>query len=381
VNAQPPASTIQQALAGRRVLVTGHTGFKGAWLSAWLLQLGAEVAGYALEPPTTPSLFEAIALERSVDHRIGDVRDLNSVCRRVEEVDPHVVVHMAAQALVRDSYDDPVTTFDTNVMGTVHVLEALRRRGRPAVAIVVTSDKCYRNLGERHEFREADPMGGHDPYSASKGATELAVAAYRHSHFPVERYEEHGVGLASVRAGNVIGGGDWASHRIVPDVVRAVLADEAPVLRYPDAVRPWQHVLDALSGYLWLAAQMIRRGAEGLAEAWNFGPVDRETLTVGQLTERVLHAWGRGEWVRGGSDPTAREATYLRLDCSKAVEQLGWVPLWNVDESIERTVAWYRAERDGADMAELTARQIREHSEQARGAGRVWASPGAIGPR
>jgi CDP-glucose 4,6-dehydratase len=364
--------------AGRRVLVTGHTGFKGAWLSAWLLELGAEVAGYALEPPTTPSLFETIDLDRRVDHRIGDVRDADALDRRVDEVDPHLVVHMAAQALVRESYAEPVVTFDTNVMGTVHALDALRRRGRPSVVIVVTSDKCYENSGEVREFRETDPLGGHDPYSASKGATELVVAAYRRSFFPPERQDEHGVCLASVRAGNVIGGGDWATDRIVPDIVRAVRAGEAPRLRNPGAVRPWQHVLDALSGYLWLAALMLERGAEGLAEAWNFGPVDRQTVSVGELTGRVLRAWGRDGWVEGGGDSGVREVDHLRLDCRKSVEGLGWRPLWDVNEAIRRTVEWYRAERDGADMVAWTARQIREHSEQARRAGRDWATAGEV---
>jgi len=372
---------IARSFEGRRVLITGHTGFKGAWLSAWLDELGAEVAGYALEPPTTPSLFETLGLARRMDHGVGDVRDPRGFQRRVEETDPELVVHMAAQALVRASYAQPVETFETNLMGTVHLLEALRRRGRPVVAIVVTSDKCYESRGERHQFRESDPLGGHDPYSASKGATELIVGAYRRSFFPVERYDDHRVALATVRAGNVIGGGDWAAARIVPDVMRAVRAGRPPQLRHPDAVRPWQHVLDALSGYLRLATLMIDRGAAGLAEAWNFGPVDSDSLSVGELTDRVLRDLGHEGWIEQGDPSGAKETTYLRLDCTKAVERLGWLPVWDASQAIRQTVRWYRAEEEGAEMSQWTARQIHEYAEAARRGGRVWATPEGAAPR
>ena len=360
------------AFHGRRVLVTGHTGFKGAWLCAWLLDLGADPSGYALEPPTSPSLFERTRLADRMDHHIGDVRDLERLTRRVRETRPDVVLHLAAQSLVRESYRMPQATFEANVMGTANVLEAVRLREASCTVIVVTSDKCYENLGPRPRT-EDDPLGGHDPYSASKGGAELVVSAYRRSFFAPARHAQHGVALASVRAGNVIGGGDWAEHRLVPDIIRALAARRAPEIRNPDAVRPWQHVLDALSGYLWLAALMMKRGPEGLAEPWNFGPVDARSVRVGELADRILALWPHQGWVRTSETDAPHETEVLRLDCSKAVRRLEWRPVWDVDAAIENTVRWYRAEHDGTDMAAFTSEQIHDYVDSARRMGLSWA--------
>ncbi|MEE9473433.1 MAG: CDP-glucose 4,6-dehydratase, partial [Acidimicrobiia bacterium] len=336
---------IPEVYRGKRVLITGHTGFKGAWLCAWLLELGAKVAGYALEPPSDPSLFDRIGLASRIDHRTGDVRDFPKVRRTLDEVRPNILLHLAAQSLVRESYKCPIETFETNVMGTASVLEAVRVAGRPCVVIVATSDKCYENFDDSVVFVEADPLGGHDPYSASKGAAEILISSYRRSFFPPDRFSDHGVALASVRAGNVIGGGDWATDRIIPDIMRGLSEDRPPKLRNPQAIRPWQHVLDVLSGYLLLGAMLVQRGARGLAEAWNFGPIDPHFVSVDQLTERFLRAWGKTSW-RLEQDPGApHETKVLRLDSSKAVRKLGWKPIWNVDVAIDRTVSWYQKDR------------------------------------
>lgn len=341
------------ALRGRRVLVTGHTGFKGAWLSAWLLKLGAEPIGYALEPPTEPNLFDTIGLTGRMDHLIADVRDREALARRIHESKPDAIVHMAAQPLVRESYATPVETFDTNVMGTVHLLDALRAFDRPCAALVVTSDKCYENAGQQ-PCREEDPLGGHDPYSASKGAAEIVVSAYRRSYFA-----DGPIALASARAGNVIGGGDWAVDRIVPDIVRALRNGEAPQLRNPQAVRPWQHVLDALSGYLTLLSRMLE--GERLDEGWNFGPLEPEAVTVREVTERFLELWPHEDWKPSAEQHAPHESARLQLDCTKAAEQLDWKPRWDVAAAVEQTVRWYRADHAGEDMAAFTDRQLEEY--------------------
>ena len=369
---------IPEVYRGKRVLITGHTGFKGAWLCAWLLELGAEVAVYALEPPSDPSLFDRIGLASRIDHRTGDVRDFPKVRRTLDEVRPNILLHLAAQSLVRDSYERPIETFETNVMGTASVLEAVRVAGRPCVVIVATSDKCYENFDDSIVFVEADPLGGHDPYSASKGAAEILISSYRRSFFPPDRFSDHGVALASVRAGNVIGGGDWATDRIIPDIMRGLSEDRPPKLRNPQAIRPWQHVLDVLSGYLLLGAMLVQRGARGLAEAWNFGPIDPHFVSVGQLTERFLRAWGKTSW-RLEQDPGApHETKVLRLDSSKAVRKLGWKPIWNVDVAIDRTVSWYQKDRPGTDMAAFTTSQIRDYQEQAVSSGQPWGGKSKV---
>jgi len=353
------------ALRGRRVLVTGDTGFKGAWLCTWLLELGAEVWGFALPPPTEPSLFAEAELARRLRHVEGDVRDLAAVRAVIDAAQPEVVFHLAAQALVRPSYVSPGETFDVNVMGTVHVLEALRLWGRSCAVVAVTSDKAYEEHAGPAAYREGDPLGGSDPYSASKGAAEIVIASYRRSFF------RRGVALASVRAGNVIGGGDWAEDRIVPDIVRALLAGEPVRLRNPQAVRPWQHVLDALSGYLWLAARLLGEGAEGLAEPWNFGPEPGTDLDVESLTERILRAWGGGTWQATGEEGGPREAGYLALSIDKAKTHLHWRPTWDVLRAVDETVAWYKDR--GTPAFERTSAQIRLYHEDARGAGQVFA--------
>ncbi len=362
------------AFSGRSVLVTGHTGFKGAWLCAWLLELGAKPAGFALEPSTEPSLFDTIMLGDRIDHRLGDLRDIPSVRKVTEAVRPDLIIHMAAEAIVRRAYEFPAETFDTNVMGTVNVLEAVRQAGRPCAVIVVTSDKCYENTGTLQPFREGDPLGGRDPYSASKSCAEIVSAAYRRSFFGPDTFSDHGVALASVRAGNVIGGGDWAPDRIVPDIIRALEADRPVGLRNPKALRPWQHVLDALSGYLWLAARMLTEGAAELAEAWNFGPEPGRAMSVEALTQRFLRAWpgGRAE-PRSESDPP-HEAAHLRLDIDKAGRRLSWRPVYDIDQAIDATIAWHKEAESGGDMFAFTARQIREYVESAHAKGAVWAT-------
>ncbi len=362
------------AFSGRSVLVTGHTGVKGAWLCAWLLELGAKPAGFAMKPSTEPSLFDTIMLGDRIDHRLGDLRDFPSVCKVTEAVRPDLIIHMAAEAIVRRAYEFPAETFDTNVMGTVNVLEAVRQAGRPCAVIVVTSDKCYENTGTLQPFREGDPLGGRDPYSASKSCAEIVSAAYRRSFFGPDTFSDHGVTLASVRAGNVIGGGDWAPDRIVPDIIRALGADRPVGLRNPKALRPWQHVLDALSGYLWLAARMLTEGAAELAEAWNFGPEPGRTMSVEALTQRFLRAWpsGRAE-PRSESDPP-HEAAHLRLDIDKARRRLSWRPVYSVDQAIDATIDWHKEAESGGDMFAFTARQIREYVESAHAKGAFWAT-------
>jgi CDP-glucose 4,6-dehydratase len=358
------------AFRGRRVLVTGHTGFKGAWLSEWLLQLGAEVHGFALAPDTTPALFEVLQLgSRLASSRISDVRDAAAVLAAVADVKPEVVLHLAAQPLVRLSYREPATTWSTNVQGTIHVLEAVRAVGGVRACVVVTSDKCYDNREQIWGYREHDAMGGHDPYSSSKGAAELAVASWRRSFFQ----DPVGTRLASGRAGNVIGGGDWSADRIVVDFVKAIAAGTPLRLRNPAATRPWQHVLEPLSGYLWLAARLLAPDGDRCADGWNFGPADASVTTVQDLANRLVAAWGQGTVVCPGNAGQPHEAGLLKLDVSKAAAQLGWRGLWDVERTARETVAWYKAHHQGgSDLVELTRCQIAAYSADARAAGLAW---------
>lgn len=335
---------------GRRVLITGHTGFKGAWLAAWLQRLGARVAGFALAAER-PSVYELARVGDSTDSTIGDVRDLGSVERAMGAAEPEIVFHLAAQPLVRASYAQPVETYATNVLGTVHVLEAARKaRGLRAI-VVVTSDKCYENREWMWPYRETDRLGGRDPYANSKACAELVAASYRASFLGPA-----GVGVATARAGNVIGGGDFAPDRLVPDVVAACREGRRVRLRNPEAVRPWQHVLDPLHGYLLLAERLSESAAE-YAEAWNFGPSEERTLTVGEVAQRVIEAWGSGAIERDGG-PHAHEAQLLRVDASKARARLGWRPLLDVEEAIRWTAEWYRAAAGGADAQRLIEADI-----------------------
>lgn len=359
------------AFAGRRVLVTGHTGFKGSWLSIWLRELGAEVFGYALEAPTDPSNFEESRLEGRMGHTVGDVRDANRVREAVGDAGADVVFHLAAQPLVRYSYDEPRETFEVNTVGTCNVLDAIKAVDRPCAVVVVTSDKCYENREWNHGYREADPVGGFDPYSASKGCQELVTSAYRRSFF-----EEGRVRLASARAGNVIGGGDWATDRIMTDCVRTLLAGEAVPLRRPGAVRPWQHVLEPLSGYLWLGAQLLSDGGSTYAKAWNFGPHPEGARTVQDLVETMIDVLGRGEWIDGSSPDDPHEAGLLRLSCDQAHAELGWLPALDFDEAVRKTVAWYRDWHDGRrtlDMYDSCVADIGSYSDMARAKGIAWA--------
>jgi len=337
---------------GRKVFMTGHTGFKGSWMSLLLACLGARVYGYALPPEREIDLFSLAGVEKDVEHHVDDIRDFSSLRQAIEDAAPDIVIHMAAQALVRPSYADPVGTYATNVMGTVHVLEAVRQLPhRVGAVIVVTSDKCYENKGLRSNFREEDPLGGEDPYSSSKGCAELATNAYRRSFF-----SNGGADLASVRAGNVIGGGDWAVDRLVPDVMRAFLSGATVEIRNPRAVRPWQHVLDPVAAYLCLAQRLMNDRGK-FAEAWNFGP-ESGGVSVEDLLTRIARIWGeaaRWKIVDGGRLP---ESAYLGLDCAKAARRLGWRPAFDLDETLQLTVDWYRRYGEGANMRDVTLSQI-----------------------
>lgn len=339
---------------GRRVFLTGHTGFKGSWLALWLVEMGAEVTGFAL-PAEDVSLFNQAGIANLVTHIQGDIRDLDAVDAAMAACDPQVVFHLAAQPIVRTSYDDPVGTYATNVQGTVHVLDACRRAASLDAIVCVTSDKCYENREWIWPYRESDPMGGHDPYSSSKGAAEIAIASYRRSFF-----EEEGAPLlASVRAGNVIGGGDWAVDRLIPDIVRAMVAGERVQIRSPHAVRPWQHVLEALGGYL-LIAQRLAKGERDYADGWNFGPADSDTQPVGWIVEKMINEWGEGGFDLDDG-PKPHEANLLRLDCSKARAKLGWQPALGLAETIRWIVAWHRSVADGGDARAITSEQLTQY--------------------
>ena len=342
---------------GKRVFLTGHTGFKGGWLSLWLQQLGAKVTGYALEAPTTPSLFEVAGVARGMVSIIGDVRDGEALKRAMAQARPEIVIHMAAQPLVRYSYVNPVETYATNVMGVVNLLEAVRATPGVRSVVNVTSDKCYENREWPWGYRENEAMGGYDPYSNSKGCAELVTAGYRSSFFNAEKYAEHGIALGSGRAGNVIGGGDWAMDRLIPDMLRAIGAGQPVMIRNPHSIRPWQHVLEPLSGYLTLAEKLYTEGPVH-AEGWNFGPHDTDAKPVEWIIERMTQEWGAGaSWSLDGQNHP-HEATYLKLDCSKARGQLGWHPRWDIGQTIAKIVEWHKACDQGADMRAMTLAQI-----------------------
>jgi CDP-glucose 4,6-dehydratase len=339
-----PLGELTEAFAGRSVFVTGHTGFKGSWLSLWLSRLGARVTGYALAPPTDPCAFLACGVRDVLAaHHQADIRDGVRLAQAMRECAPEVVFHLAAQPLVRASYEQPRETIEVNVVGTASVLDAVRALGTPCAVIVVTSDKCYDNREHVFGYRETDPLGGLDPYSASKGAAEIVVASYRQSFFPHGRVKAHGVRLASARAGNVIGGGDWAQDRIVADAARSLSAGQAVPVRNPRSTRPWQHVLEPLGGYLLLAARMLAAPDDAnLADAWNFGPSNLEAVTVGELVDLFVTAWGAGSWKDASLGEHPHEAQLLRLSIDKAVTLLGWRPRWPVSEAVRRTAVWYR---------------------------------------
>jgi CDP-glucose 4,6-dehydratase len=369
---------------GKRVLVTGHTGFKGAWLTEWLVHLGAEVAGLALVPPTQPALFDQLSLASRSRHLLGDIRDLAVVEAAVQRIQPDFVFHLAAQSLVRLSYAQPVETYATNVMGTANVLEAVRRASRPCSVIVVTTDKCYENKEWVHSYREDDPMGGYDPYSSSKGAAELVVSAYRRSYFSSP---DSLVRLASARAGNVLGGGDWALDRIVPDCIRSLQQGKPIVVRNQAATRPWQHVLEPLSGYLWLGACLMQAGhgtcpavrnplLSSLTSAFNFGPALTSNRSVAKLVEEVLQYWPEGKWEDGreGRSADLHEANLLNLSTDKAFHLLSWQPVWNFEATVRRTITWYREAARGVPIPWLTQDDIAAYVAEAQAGGRLWAA-------
>lgn len=342
---------------GKTVLITGHTGFKGSWLATWLKILGARVVGFSLPPEHgKPNLFESAKVEHGMASIFGDIRNPSSIASAFKSYEPEIVFHLAAQSLVRRSYHDPVDTFSTNVLGTVNVLETIRQNPSVRFAIIITSDKCYENREWVYAYRENDPLGGYDPYSASKGCAELVTSAYRNSFFSKEGH----VAIASARAGNVIGGGDWADNRLIPDIIKALSSNVPVNLRNPNAIRPWQHVLDPLMGYLLLGEQLWKHG-DSFAEAWNFGPGDDSMMSVRELTEKVISIWNSGE-LKVMADSEFHEAQYLKLDSSKARVRLGWRPMIPIDSAIEITVSWYRSYlRDPGSSGKMIEDQIKDY--------------------
>ena len=343
---------------GKRVLITGHTGFKGSWLSLWLQSMGAELRGVALTPSTEPALFAVARVASGMEHEIADIRDLDAIMPLVRDFAPEIIIHMAAQPLVRSSYKEPVETYATNVMGTVHLLEAARAARSVRAIVNVTTDKCYENREWDWGYRENEPMGGHDPYSSSKGCVELVSSAYRKSFLTKE-----GIAMATARAGNVIGGGDWADDRLVPDALRALEKSVPIEIRNPVSIRPWQHVLEPLSGYLLLAERLYTDGAVW-AEGWNFGPREEDCKPVQWIVERLCADWGEGaSWAQQLGDHP-HEANYLKLDISKASSRLDWTPRWGLDEALARIIDWHRAWRNGADMRVICLEQISDYLKE-----------------
>jgi CDP-glucose 4,6-dehydratase len=342
---------------GRKVFITGHTGFKGSWLSLWLQSLGAQVTGYALDPPTQPSLFDLADIGDHMTSVKGDIRDSAHLKETISHNQPEIIIHMAAQSLVRQSYINPVETYETNIMGTVNILEAVRFEKSVRVVVIVTSDKCYENREWSWGYRENEPMGGYDPYASSKGCAELITSAYRSSFFPTKQCGQHSVAIASVRAGNVIGGGDWADDRLIPDIMKSFLNNSSVLIRNPHAIRPWQHVLDPLCGYLCLIERLWKDGVT-FGEAWNFGPNIDEARTVSWIVDSMARLWGDGaRWdIDAGTHP--HEAHYLKLDSSKARNQLQWTPKIVLSDALNRIITWYKCFQQGDDMRRITQTEI-----------------------
>lgn len=346
---------------GKRVFLTGHTGFKGGWLSLWLSSMGAKVTGYALAPNTKSNFFEVAKVAEDLEQsHIADIRDLEQLQKAVANAKPEIIIHMAAQPLVRYSYLNPVETYATNVMGTVHVLESIRNVDSIRAAVIVTTDKCYENKEWAWGYRENEPMGGYDPYSNSKGCAELATSAYRQSYFPAEKYTKHQVAIASARAGNVIGGGDWSGDRLIPDAIKAFEANETLIIRNPLATRPWQHVLEPLSGYLVLAQALYQEGAK-FDGAWNFGPRDEDARTVQEVINLLIKNWGSvASWTQDQSEQP-HEAHSLKLDCSKARQYLNWTPRWSLEQAVESITQWQRIHQQNGDMRAISLQQISKY--------------------
>lgn len=343
---------------GKRVFLTGHTGFKGGWLSLWLASMGAKVTGYSLNPNTSPNFFEIAQVQADLENsQIADIRDLEKLQKEMLSARPEIVIHMAAQPLVRYSYANPVETYATNVMGTVNLLESIRVVDCVRAVVVVTTDKCYENNEWAWGYRENEPMGGHDPYSNSKGCAELVTSGYRQSFFSPEKYSKHKVAIASARAGNVIGGGDWSEDRLIPDAIKAFEAKEALMIRNPLATRPWQHVLEPLSGYLILAEALYEKGVN-FNGGWNFGPRDDDARSVQEVINLLIKGWGSAAtWTQDQSEQP-HEAHSLKLDCSKARQYLNWVPRWSLEQAIENITQWQQAHQQQGNMHEISLRQI-----------------------
>jgi CDP-glucose 4,6-dehydratase len=368
--------TLSEIYRGMPVLITGHTGFKGSWLGIWLREFGAEVVGYSIDPPTQPNNFELCGLDGKLIDLRGDIRDCDRLEQVIGDYKPKVVFHLAAQPIVLLSYEQPKETLDTNVGGTINVLEALRRTRATGAFVGVTSDKCYEDQNMIWGYRENDPLGGFDPYSASKGMAELAIATYRNAFFPPTKYADHGLAVASARAGNVVGGGDFAEYRLVPDCMKALMKQEAIVLRNPESVRSWQHVLVPLSGYLLLGAELTNRGDQ-FAGAWNFGPSDMRPITTKAVVEHAVRCWGSGEWLHRPMTSVRKETEVLRLNWEKAANRLNWFPAWTWDEAIKATVHWFQVyqtykEKPKGDLYQVCVKQIKEYMEEARKKGMAW---------
>ena len=341
---------------GKKVLITGHTGFKGSWLSLWLQCKNSNVIGYALDPPTTPSLFETTKLAKGMDSILGDIRDFVHLKEAISQHKPDIVIHMAAQALVRYSYANPLETYSTNIMGTVNVLEAVRDSPSVRAVVIVTSDKCYDNREWIWGYRENDAMGGNDPYSSSKGCAELVTSAYYKSYLSEKEYRGRGVAVASVRAGNVIAGGDWAEDRLIPDIIKAFMNNTTLVIRYPHAIRPWQHVLEPLNGYLCLAEKLWERGPD-FAGAWNFGP-DDDAKPVSWVVEKLADLWGESAHWKLETTRQPHEDRYLKLDCSKAKSLLGWYPKLPLSTTLEWVAEWYKSYQQDKNMRSISEAEI-----------------------
>lgn len=356
-------NTILEVFKNKRILVTGHTGFKGAWLCLLLDKIGADVYGYALTPPTNPSLYEVANVEDHVTSYIGNVQDFSHFSKVIEEVQPDAIIHMAAQALVRESYLNPHETYLTNVIGTVNLLEAIRKVSSVKAVVNVTTDKCYKNNEWDWGYRETDEIEGYDPYSNSKGCSELVTSSFRNSFFNENTYDQHGVAIASARAGNVIGGGDWAKDRLIPDFIRAISHGEKIVLRNPKAIRPWQHVLEPLTGYLYLLSKLLTDGAK-FGGGWNFGPNESEVKNVEWIVYNMCRFWGKEAVMEIKRDPNLHESKHLKLDCSKAISRLGWHQKWDIEKTLKSITDWHKAFSESRDMKLVCFDQIDDFLNQ-----------------
>lgn len=362
-------SSFKSIYKGKKVLVTGHTGFKGSWLCLWLKELGADVIGYSLSPNTNPSFFKVLNLDQEITSIIGDIRDEKYLTEVMEKYKPEIVFHLAAQPLVRVSYFEPKATYETNVIGTLNVFEAVRKSCSVKAIVNITTDKCYENKEWIYGYREIDPMGGYDPYSSSKGCVELLTNSYRLSFF-----DNLNISVASVRAGNVIGGGDWAEDRLVPDIARAISKNKEIITRSPNATRPWQHVLEPLSGYLWIGALMLEN-QNNYSEGWNFGPNDNDVLSVEEVIKKSIKVWGKGDYIVGNCENKLHEANLLKLDISKVKAKLKWRPVYNSDKAIEETIKWYKEfyVNKKFNAKEFSINQINEYVKEAKNNNVIWS--------